>query len=304
MNNFWFVIVNPTSGNGKGIKKLTTLKNLFKKYKINVKIVFSEYAKHESKLSQNAIKEGFTQIISVGGDGTLHHIVNGIMSQQIINTSKIKLAVIPVGTGNDWVKTYNISKNFEKAIQIIKKENFVYQDIGLIKFLLNNKEVYFNNAAGIGFDAYVVNKISSYKKLGSISYLLGGLIGFLNYKKSTLQINIGNKKINSKTFMLSIGLCKFSGGGMQLTYFKDHQNGLFDITLIKNIKLYKVLINIKKLYNGKLINLKEVESFQNDYLKIKVFNKQIPYIQADGELLGKGNIEIQLIPKAINFIIP
>ena len=304
MNNYWFVIINPTSGNGKGIKKLTAFKNLFKKYKINVKIVFSEYAKHEGELVQKAIKEGFTQIISVGGDGTLHHIVNAIMSQQIINTSKIKLAVIPVGTGNDWVKTYNIPKNEEKAIQIIKKGNSIYQDIGLIKFLSKNKEVYFNNVAGIGFDAYVVNEISSYKKLGSISYLLGGLIGFLNYKKSTLQIDIGNKNIKSKTFMLSIGLCKFSGGGMQLTNFKDHKNGLFDITLIKNIKLPKVLINIKKLYNGKLIHLKEVKNFKKNYLKVENTNKQIPYIQADGELLGKGNIEIKLIPKAINFIIP
>lgn len=304
MNDFWFVIVNPTSGNGKVIKNITTLKNLFKKYKINVKIVFSEYAKHENKLVQKAIKEGFTKIISVGGDGTLHHIVNGIMSQKIIDTTKIKLAVIPVGTGNDWVKTYNIPKNTEKAIQIIKKENSFYQDIGLIKFLLKNKEVYFNNAAGIGFDAYVVNKISSYKKLGSISYLLGGLIGFLNYKKSILQISIDNKKIDSKVFMLSIGLCKFSGGGMQLTNFKDHKNDLFDITLIKNIKLPKVSINIKKLYNGKLIHLKEVETFKNNYLKVKIINNQTPYIQADGELLGKGNIEIKLISKAINFIIP
>jgi len=228
MNNFWFVIVNPTSGNGKGIKEFNTIKKLFVKYKINVNIVFSEYAKHEKKLVQNAINEGFTKIISIGGDGTLHHIVNGIMSQQVINTSKIKLAVIPVGTGNDWVKTYNIPKNKEKAVQIINKGNSIYQDIGQIKLLSNNKEIYFNNVAGIGFDAFVVNKISFFKKLGSISYLIGGLIGFLSYNKSKLLISYNNNNIKSKIFMLSIGLCKFSGGGMQLTDFNNHKNGLFD----------------------------------------------------------------------------
>ena len=67
------------------------------------------YSKHEEDISRNyAIKKGFTKIISVGGDGTLHHVVNGIMTQKLVETNTIQLAVIPIGTGNDWVKTYNI----------------------------------------------------------------------------------------------------------------------------------------------------------------------------------------------------
>ncbi|MCK4561310.1 MAG: diacylglycerol kinase family lipid kinase [Flavobacteriaceae bacterium] len=304
MHNNWFTIVNPTSGNGLSFKKLNFIKKYFKKYEIPVTIVLTEYIHHEKILVKQALKEGYNKFISVGGDGTLHHIVNGIMQQNIVKSNQVKIGVIPVGTGNDWVKTYKISNKIEKAIAIIKKENTILQDIGKINILSNNNITYFNNLAGIGFDGYVVKRISSYKKLGSIAYLLGGLTSFFTYKKSNLIVSIGNNKIESKIFMISVGLCKYSGGGMQLTDYKNHKNGLFDITLIKNITLKKILLHIKKLYNGKIIHLKEVENIQEENLKIKVLQNPLPYIQADGELLGQGNLEINIIKNAIQFIVP
>lgn len=304
MNSIWYTIINPTSGNGRISKNLDHLRSLFLKFDIPVVFVLTEFKHQEEKLVQEGIVKGYTKFICVGGDGTLHHMVNGIMNQKFIKTNKIKLAVIPVGTGNDWVKTYRIPKNFERAVQIIKYENSIYQDIGLIKFISNKKSIYFNNVAGIGFDAFVVEKISSFKKLGSIAYLFGSLISFYSYKKSRLQIRSDNISEKSKIFMLSIGLCKFSGGGMQLTDYKNKIDGFFDITLIRNIKLYKILLHLPKLYNGKIDDLKEVSTFHEKSLKIISKDTKYPFIQADGELLGIGDIELDLIPNAIKFIIP
>ena len=104
MNTDWFLIMNPTSGNGKSKKSWPHISTLLTNHGIRFSYAFTKYSKHESELAQNAIKNGFTKIISVGGDGTLHHIVNGIMSQNFIETTTIQVAVIPIGTGNDWVK--------------------------------------------------------------------------------------------------------------------------------------------------------------------------------------------------------
>ena len=304
MNSKWYTIINPISGNGKSLKNLAFIKSLFDQYELNVEIVVTEFKHHEKKLVQNAIKQGFTKFICIGGDGTLHHMVNGIMNQNLIESNRLKIGVIPVGTGNDWVKTYKISKNIERSIQIIKNDRTIYQDIGHIRFLKNNKDHYFNNVAGTGFDAFVVNKINNIKKFGSLAYLIGGLSGFLNYRKDYIQIEINDKTIKSKIFMISIGLCKFSGGGMQLTDFKNHKNGLFDITLIKNITLFKVIFNIKKLYNSKLFKLKEVEAYQSNTIKIILRTYQTTFIQADGELLGSGDVNICTIRKALQFVVP
>jgi len=302
MSDYWYTIINPTSGSGKSLRQLNLIKKLFKKNNLNTIIVLTEYIHHEKELVQTAIEQGYTKFISVGGDGTLHHIINGIMSQNTIATNKIKVAVIPVGTGNDWVKTYKIPNNIEGAIQIINKENIIFQDIGYLKLLDTNNKLYFNNLAGIGFDAFVVKRISSFKKIGTIAYLLGGLTSFFSYKKNMLHVIIDNKNIKTKIFMISIGLCKYSGGGMQLTDFKNHKNGVFDITLIKNITLIKVLLHLKKLFNGKIIHLKEVETHQSKSLK--VLSNKAAYIQADGELLGKGNVEINIINNAIQYVVP
>ncbi len=305
MNSNWYAIINPTSGNGKSLKQLVLIKSLFNKYNIHVTSVLTEFIHHEKIIVQEAIKQGFTKFICVGGDGTLHHIVNGIMTQKLIDPNKIKLGVIPVGTGNDWIKTYKIPKNIEQAIQVIKNERTIYQDIGIVQFINNNNsKLYFNNVAGIGFDAFVVNKINNIKRLGPIAYLFGALSGFLSYKKNSLQAIIGDKKISSKIFMISIGICQFSGGGMQLTDFKNHKSGHFDITLIKNITLIKVLMHIKKLYNSNIIKLKEVESFQSNSLEIKLIGNKTTYIQADGELLGIDDVRIKTIENALQFVVP
>jgi YegS/Rv2252/BmrU family lipid kinase len=300
----WYAIVNPTSRKCKSLKILNKLKLLCIQNNLDVVFNLTNYAHHEKLLVQNAIENGFTKIISVGGDGTLHHIVNGIMDQKIVNINKITLAVIPFGTGNDWIKTYNISTNINKAILIISNGKTVSQDIGRIEFTSTKKIHYFNNVAGIGFDAFTVHKISSLKlkRLGSAAYLLGGILSFFSFKAKQVNIDLNNKIFDLPLFMMNIGLCKYSGGGMQLTDFKNHKNGYFDITLIKNIKLIKILVNISKLFNGNLKSLNEVETFQSKQIKVKI--SEFTFIQADGEIIGNGNAEFSIIEKAIHFIVP
>jgi len=89
------------------------------KYELPFDFISTEYKHHEELLVQNAIANGYRKFFCIGGDGTLHHMVNGIMKQRHTASNNILIAVIPIGTGNDWVKNYNISSNPEKAVQII-----------------------------------------------------------------------------------------------------------------------------------------------------------------------------------------
>ena len=131
----WFVIINPTSGNGRSRLKWPIIEGLLKQYAFEFDYAFTEYPGHSKKLVQQAIKQNISNIISVGGDGTLHNIVNGIMAQSVVASKNIKVGVIPIGTGNDWVKTHKIPKDYERAIQIIKNGNIATQDLGKIEFL-------------------------------------------------------------------------------------------------------------------------------------------------------------------------
>ena len=102
-------------------------------------------------------------------------------------------------------------------------------------------------------------------------------------------------------FLISIGLCKYSGSGMQLTDYENHQIGFFDITYISKIKVLQVLRHILKLYFGGIKDIKESQCFREKTIYTE--NNNSSFIQADGELLGAGDVDISLIPKAIQFII-
>jgi len=176
----WFVIINPASGNGSIKKKWTKIKQLLNAYGFDFEYAFTMHQKHSVEIVQQAIGNGFINIISVGGDGTLHNIVNGIMLQSKMPSTNITVGVIPIGTGNDWIKTHRIPKDIESAIQIIKNGNTKLQDIGKIEFLNQKKEpIYFINLAGVGFDGYVVSRVEKYKHFDSLAYLFGALFGFL-----------------------------------------------------------------------------------------------------------------------------
>ncbi|MDC1464130.1 diacylglycerol kinase family lipid kinase [Polaribacter sp.] len=298
--NSWFIIANPTSGNRNFSKLWKEIQQLLKNKNLDYSFAFTQFSKHEIALVQNAIKIGFRNIMSIGGDGTLHHVVNGIMSQRYVKTSDITISVIPLGTGNDWVKTYNIPRDIKEAIEIIYKKNIITQDIGVLKTV--NTITYFNNVAGIGYDGYVVNKLQSLKKFGSISYLIAGFYGMLSYKKSNFKILIDNKVITTDCLMTVFGICKYSGGGMQFTEKINTSSGLLNITIVKNFTLLDLIIHLPKLYSGKIVDHRKVATYKTNEITI-LPKKSKPFIQADGELIGVGNVSVSIIKKAIQFVI-
>ena len=301
MSNSWFIIANPTAGNGDFSKKWEEIQQLLRNKKIDFSFAFTQFSKHEIELVQNAIQKGFRNLISIGGDGTLHHVVNGVMLQRYVKTSDITIGVIPLGTGNDWIKTYNIPNNIEKSIEIIHKKKSILQDIGILK-TENNNISYFNNVAGLGYDGYIVNKLKALKKFGSIAYLLSGLAGLLFYKKSIFKISFNDKIIEVNCLMTLFGICKFSGGGMQFTRDVKTNDGLFDITIAKNLTIFDLIFNIRKLYSGNIVNHKKVATFKTKEITVTPKSTK-PFIQADGELIDTGKVKVSIIKEAIIFII-
>ena len=301
MVNSWFIIVNPIAGNLKFSTVWKKIQLLLDVRKINYSFAVTLYSRHEVKLVQNAIQKGFRNIISVGGDGTLHHVVNGIMIQRYVKSSDITIGVIPLGTGNDWIKTYNIPNNIKKAVELIHQKKTILQDIGVAK-TENNKVSYFNNVAGLGYDGYTVNKLKKMKSFGAVAYLLSGLAGFLFYKKTIFKINFNSKSIETNCLMTIVGVCNFSGGGMQFTKDVNTTDGLFDITLFKNLNILDLISNIKKLYNGHIVHHKKVETYKTNLITV-IPRASKTYIQADGELIGVGKVTFKIISKAINFVI-
>ena len=113
-NEAWLVIVNPKAGSGRGLKDWPIISNQMYNSSLRFTCVFTEHKYHAVELTVKAINDGFRNIVAVGGDGTIHEVVNGIFIQKKVPTTDISLAVIPTGTGNDWIRMFGISKTIRR----------------------------------------------------------------------------------------------------------------------------------------------------------------------------------------------
>ena len=298
----WFVIVNPVSGNGKAKKQWPKIKSLLHTHSFEFDFEFTKSAKHNVSLVQKAVNQGVKQIICVGGDGTIHNTFNGIMQQKKFPSAEVILGVIPIGTGNDWIKTHGLPTSIQEAIKTIKTGNTAKQDVGRMTFPGSDKGmIYFNNMAGIGFDGYVVSKVGKYKYLGGVAYLVGALLGLIGFKNFKTKLTINDEIITTKSLMVLIGIGKYSGGGMRLTDYSGFNNGVFDVTIAKNLTKLNVLFNTPKLYNGEIVDYRKVTKMRAKEMFVQTFDINKPLIQADGELIGGYDFKVEIIPEAIQF---
>lgn len=301
----WFVILNPHAGSGRGRKDQKEILKCLSKSDIRYKLAISEFPKHAIELTIEAIGAGFRHLIVTGGDGTLNEVVNGIFTQTSCSPDEITVGMIPVGTGNDWIKTFGIPNEYKAAVKIIKKGNTMRQDVGRIGFSENGllKTCYFANMAGFGFDALVAEKTNRLKNKGreGISLYLQALgSGFWNYQTAKTRILIDGQEIDELIFSASIGIGKFNGGGMMQAPGAIPDNGLFQVTIIRKIGLFGILRNLAGLYSGKFVNDRRVSTHSASHVSISSA-KNIAG-EADGEILGDHKFDVAMHSQKLTVI--
>ncbi len=303
MKKEWFIIVNPTSGSGNGRKLWEgEVIHKLKQAKIQFHQYFTEHSTHATELTKEAIDQGFRKIMAVGGDGTYNEVVNGILRQEIVPSTDITFSVIPNGTGNDWVKTMRIPKNTDEAIQLIHENNPYLHDVGLATYYdgAEEKQRYFANVGGSGLDAYVAQQMNNSKQFGKLSYLVGLVKGLIGYKNADIEVASEDGNIKEKALIVTVAICQYFGNGMKIAPNAVPNDGLFDITFIKDMSKIGVVKQLKNLYNGSFINHPKVETFRTKLISIK--SKQNIYLQLDGELLGHGPFKFEIVPKALKIL--
>lgn len=301
----WFVIVNPNAGRRKGEKDWLEIAKLLTDAGLQFTCVFTDAPNHAVKLAKKYIEAGFRKILVVGGDGTLNEVINGIFRQHRFAPDEITIAMIPVGTGNDWGRSFKIPSGYKEAIDVIVRGNTMRQDIGKVVYTYQDsqKTRFFINMAGMGFDAMVAKKTNKQKaagKGGPMSYLVNLFTSLIAFKPIVTNILIDNKPVNEDIFSMSIAICQYNGGGMKQAPDAVPDDGLFDITLITRVTRMTVLKNIAKLYDGSFVKLSQVKQFRGQIIKIE--SNPAIYLETDGESLGHSPMTFEILPRCVTVI--
>ena len=311
-NNKWFVVVNPEASIGKSGKDWPLIKQILIKEGIEFVDTLTEYPRHAIEIVRNAIVEkGFRKFISVGGDGTNNEVINGIFGQTQVPTTDITMAVIPIGTGNDWRRTFDIPLEYDKVVKIIKAGHLFAHDIGKLTYYNdgNPQTRYFLNAAGTGLDEMVCQSTNTMKqqgKGGTFRYLISLVKCMLKYKITHIQLTIDDKLVFDDGILnLSLGNCRYNGGGMMTMPNAVPNDGLFDVTVIKKVSMLKFAANVKNVYDGSFINkIDEVKTFRGRKIKIVSIPPHSLKVETEGESLNNSPFDFEMLTKSINMIVP
>ena len=303
----WFVIVNPVAGMGRGLQDLPQISRLLHNNDILCETVFTEHKFHATELTVKAVNDGFTKIIVIGGDGTLHEVVNGLFIQKAKRPDEVLLAVIPVGTGNDWIKMFGIPVRYSEAVQAIKEERSFLQDVGEVEYeeAQYRQKRYMANIAGSGFDAFVVKTFNHRKakgRKGRRLYMWSVIRAFFSYKSSGVKVCVDGKVVyDDLLFSIAVGIGKYNGGGIQQLPAAVPDDGLLDITIIRPIHWWHIIFRMCKLFNGRIYSIGHIQHVQGR--RISITSSPNTMLEVDGELLGTTPLELNILHRAVRVVV-
>ena len=280
------LIVNPTAGAGRTAKKWPYIKQLLKKIGLKFEQDITEAPGHAIELAKAAVGKGYKLVVSVGGDGTINEIVNGLYSTGMIKD--MELGIIGTGTGSDYIRTIGISKYYQIACEHLLNPRKVSVDLGLVESLTTSAPTkrIFANFAGLGFDAEVVRATTKkFKSLGGKpSYLMGLLSTFLTYKNREVHLTLDGQKEDRKVCTIVMSNGKYGGGSMLVAPEADPSDGVFDVVIIGDISKPDLLASLPRIYRGTHLTHPKVTLKRAKM--VEIFPESRMSIQADGELLG------------------
>ncbi|MCP4139832.1 MAG: diacylglycerol kinase family lipid kinase [Chloroflexi bacterium] len=300
------LILNPMADMGHAWNAARDLRPIVKEFDGKVDWSGTVYPGHGIELAKQAGEDGYDLVVALGGDGTVHEVVNGLM--QVEAKKRPALGVVPIGSGNDFAYANNIPESANQAMALALKGDASPIDLGLMTDE-NGRQEYLDNTLGIGFDTVV----------GIRSHRLPLLRGFLMYLVAVFQTIIFNSdpmhmKIESEEktwekeiFLLVIANGPREGGGFMMAPSARPDDGVLNYMLADKVSRLMQLRLLPEFMKGTQERFKEVE--MGEFKKLSLTSDKPLYVHLDGETytsFGSNlrGLSVEILPNALNVVRP
>lgn len=300
-------IVNPASGNGRTGRHWRAHEAYFRRHlgdRFEVRMTQRPW--HAAELAKDALVQGAAVVVSVGGDGTLNEVANGYLD----GTGRpwnpdAALAVFPLGTGSDFVKTTGQSRSPEEVVHHLERRQARSIDAGLVEFGSSGvpQSRYFLNEGEFGSAAAVSDRVNRSTKIfgGKVSFLIGVLRTLPKYRNTRVGIEAdGGPRRELVVNNLTAANGRFYGGGLQPAPHADLADGLFDVIVFGDIDFRAQRKSLGLLREGKHLDLPGVSWFRAKEIKVHAGDE---LIDVEGEVIGRHPQRFLVLPKAVRLIV-
>ena len=317
MKESWIVIVNVYAASKKAGSMWRKAERLLKEYGVDYQCRLTGTEGNACQLAYAASAEGCRRIVAVGGDGTVHDVLNGIM--QYVDTpeaaaagvtlDEFTLGVLPMGSGNDWIRSTGVPKKMSEAIALLASGSFIRQDVVKASLLDTDGSVrsvsYMANIGGVGIDADVCRVVNVNKKLGYRGKILY-VVALVRCLRKRVPVNVriicdGKVLYDGSIFSIAFGIGKYSGGGMRQTSDAVLDDGLLDVTVIPDISLGVIARRAYRLFTSTFTQVKELTVGRG--VSVEVSPEDVrPYAEVDGEVIGQAPVRFDVMPSHLNVL--
>jgi len=286
------VIVNPWAGRGAGQRLLPRMADLLAG--LHYDLVVTEYPRHATELAAAAAtRGGYDAVVAVGGDGTVLEVLNGLIG------TEIPLAVLPIGSGNDFVKPLGIPRDLQAAALLLWDGRARRIDLG------RTGSTYFGNGLGIGFDAQVANEARRLPRLAGLTlYLVALWRTAWRFRAPPMTISFDGRETRGRYLMANVANGRCLAANFWLAPQAEMDDGLFDLCLIRHMPLPLFFYHIPKVFKGKHTRLREVTMARARSVQVETA-WPVP-VHADGEILAEATtfLEVEIVPSALRVLCP
>jgi diacylglycerol kinase (ATP) len=295
------IILNPAAGSGRAGDIRNRLISCLREKKIPFQLEFTKGPGHAKRISFR-MSETIETIVAAGGDGTVNEVVSGIVGK------KATIAILPIGSGNDYSKSIGMPKKIDHAIDVIINGTKELLDLGKVIYwnsLGEKKERYFVNTIGMGLDAEIAKETKNIKFLRGLPlYLLAAIKALQKHSPNEYKITEGRAIKVKNAFFVCVGNGSFEGGGFKLLPNANLSDSMLDICIIGEMPIYKAIGIIPKLIKGSHEDLQEVSMWKSR--KFSIEGKTRFILHGDGEIFEENTVraEIEIAQNKILFALP
>jgi len=296
MSHRVFAIVNPAAGRGRARRAWRAIGPALRDAGVRLEEVVEERPQLAIALAGEAARQGWDVVAAVGGDGTVHEVVNGIMRAGVAPAPAV--AIIPGGTGNDFARGVGVPRDPMAAGRLLLAGARRRVDIGQVN------DRYFVGISGVGFDAEVAAKVNRWPKWvgGTPLYLAAILNMLVTYRPVATRIVLDGREQRLRMFLLAAANTPWYAGGMYMAPHARPDDGWLEVITAGDLGRLETLILLPRVFSGTHLRHRKVA--HQPAGEVRVESEAPLAIHADGEMVGQVPAVFRVVPRAIEVIVP